>query len=670
MKLPSVPQLFLLCLLLCAAPQIVPAQSKQSLRYEIDAKRAGVGNTSREALPRGREFKRIDSTYYVGWLLEGGYKFEHAADLLGYRMAADQLQKALDLLDRDFRREVRTRTSDVFEYIRVMKYQRDWDFLAYALMQCYSNTEEPDKLWALLQRCKKVDLQLEAFIETYNYMAWTVHRNRFYTSSKYAFLKNSIEENERYANQLLDSSIRKIRRDAELNRTIFQLDYEKEKMPGVWHDKSILHTYNLNIPSGAHYYEKLRSTPYFPHNNFATFCMIQGKFAEAREEYRLSKNDEPGDKRLRESYYYSSVLNEYSNDNEKGIAELKDLIKANGSTPGYGWYQIALARNLLYDGQLIPARRHALRASQFKEIHIGTTLGQSHYDFSVALLDLMLKMREIEQVRFLNKNWWYSPEDLGRIARLTMEKYGLQFMIINQFASNPERDRVIYKLFSTESTVSWDEIWHLIDGFSVRFFLEKFRKEAEADARPQVRRYYRLLVGRLLLKEDEPREALRWLQQALNDPGIDSENEKLFKARCIESILLARRALDEHSDEQASLEQWYALYPQMMPYSGQMPRMRLQAKAGNSAEQAVLEALWKTSIPWTDKPGESALVADIRFERKGQFPMIRFSVKKGSTVLLSERVMTMEEPVKTARQLAFHLFGTGNDDRPLTKKED
>ena len=36
-------------------------------RYEIDAKRIGVNFFDKDALPRSREFIRLDSTYYVGY---------------------------------------------------------------------------------------------------------------------------------------------------------------------------------------------------------------------------------------------------------------------------------------------------------------------------------------------------------------------------------------------------------------------------------------------------------------------------------------------------------------------------------------------------------------------------------------------------------------------------
>ena len=54
-------------------------------RYEIDAKRIGVNFYDKDALPRSREFIRLDSTYYVGWYYEGLFKYDRAADYIGYK---------------------------------------------------------------------------------------------------------------------------------------------------------------------------------------------------------------------------------------------------------------------------------------------------------------------------------------------------------------------------------------------------------------------------------------------------------------------------------------------------------------------------------------------------------------------------------------------------------
>lgn len=641
------------------------AQSKESRRFEIDAKRVGITYTSKEALPQGREFKRIDSTYYVGWMLEGTYKFDHAADYRGYDVAAQQLEKAMQLLQKDFYAQLQTRTTDVQTYVSIMKYHRDWDYMAFALMQCYSNMENPSKVWRLLQQCKKNDLQDELYMDTYNYLAWTVHRNRFYTSAKYPFLKNTIAENEQYANTLLDSCSQKIKRDAQVNKTIFNLDYLAEKMPSVWHYKSILYSYQLKIESAAYYYDKLRSTKYFPENNYATFCAIQANFREAEHYYDISKMQDPGDKRMKESYYYLSIINAYKGNTKAGIQELKNLIKASGSTPGFGWYNIALTRDLLYDGQIDIAKRYALRAEQFKEIHIGTTLGQSHYDFSISLMNLLIKIREIESIQFLQKDWWYSPAALKKMAQLTLEKYSLQFLIINQFATNPERDRVIYNLFSTESTVSFDEIWYLIDGFSVNYFLDKFQEELKAEKRENVKRYEKLFTAKLYMKKEKFAIAKTYLESILQDTKLDVDYEKLFLARVATDLLICKTHLDKKSVTNADKISCYKLYPQLIPFSTLTVPMRLHSNENNDTQRAIIQTLKSCSIQWVSDASEDALDVDVQFKVKAGLPIIQYSVKCHNEFVVPQNEFTYSTNDDAGKNLCFYLFKIGNDDKEM-----
>src|SRR5262245_12599640 len=99
---------------------------KANLRYEIDAKRTGTDMNSEDALPRSREFKRIDSTYYVGWMYEGVYKYNHAADYLGYRNASIPLERTLQLMERDYRKELGTRTSDLTLLLPAYRFQVEY----------------------------------------------------------------------------------------------------------------------------------------------------------------------------------------------------------------------------------------------------------------------------------------------------------------------------------------------------------------------------------------------------------------------------------------------------------------------------------------------------------------------------------------------------------------
>ncbi len=161
------------CLIMLCSINVLHAQSKAKLkavqRYEIDAKRMGVDAGSEDALPRSREFLRIDSSYYVGWFFEGFYKLNHAADYLGYKNAIAPLERALFLLERDYPKELSTRTNDVQLYFPVYNFQVDYTRIGGALRECYANTEQPEKVVALMRRALRWKFQRELYLDAYNY---------------------------------------------------------------------------------------------------------------------------------------------------------------------------------------------------------------------------------------------------------------------------------------------------------------------------------------------------------------------------------------------------------------------------------------------------------------------------------------------------------------------
>src|SRR4029079_13249921 len=122
--------------------------SQNAARYEIDAKRIGVNFYDKDALPRSREFIRLDSTYYVGWYYQGMYKYDRAADYPGYKNCIDPLKKSLLLFERHY--------GDNLHIIlgpgNFSQAQADIMQLCNALYESYSNVEEPDSAMWLLQR--------------------------------------------------------------------------------------------------------------------------------------------------------------------------------------------------------------------------------------------------------------------------------------------------------------------------------------------------------------------------------------------------------------------------------------------------------------------------------------------------------------------------------------
>lgn len=627
-------------------------------RYEIDAKRMGVDVHSDEALPRSREFLRIDSTYYVGWMFEGVYKYNHAADYNGFRNASIPLERALRLIERDYRKQLSTRTSDLLTYFQIYNYHFDYSLIAHYLMICYSNMEEPEQTVALLQRALKWRFQRDFYMDAYNYLGWTVHRYRFYTSKKYAFLKNSIDENERLAHRYLDSGMVKIRRDMALNKTIFRPGYELPDKLAVYHYKSILHSYAFHIDSAAHYYGLMRKNKALPHSNYATFQVICGNFREAAAEYALEAANRQPDKRLQEWVYYHAMLDIYRGAPTAGIALTKGMIRANGSTPGFGWYNIAQARCLLYDGQYEEALRYITKAETFRELHIGTTLGQTHYDFSLQLLKLKHKLQERAAQQFEHKNWWYNPVVLGKMAKLSTDKYLQQFLIINQFAQNPERDRVIYKLFSTESTVSWEEIWLLIRDFSTGFFLQKFQQELNTDPRKNIHRYYKFFIARLQMQQGHYREAGILLNEILLDPTIDTDYEKLLVAQVLQAQATCALKEDKMSIFYNRMSNMYRHYPQLIPYSSLQMGLRLTATG--TVPQKMLNRLRAMHINWNPPGGVQVPEVQLLFSGTGGKQQVTYSVRDtDGSYLLSPQTMTFADEEKDAVQLAYRLFGIG-----------
>ena len=97
--------------------------------------------------------------------------------------------------------------------------------------------------------------------------------------------------------------------------------------------KRQLYSYAIKVDSAKYFYELLRKSGIFPHNNYATFRSICGDFREAEKEYEEAISQDSRDKRLKEWAYYTSIIDIYKGQPKEGISLMRDMIKANGSTP-------------------------------------------------------------------------------------------------------------------------------------------------------------------------------------------------------------------------------------------------------------------------------------------------------------------------------------------------
>ncbi len=598
-------------------------------RYEIDAKRLGVNFADKDALPRSREFIRLDSTYYVGWLYEGMFKYDRAADYLGYKNCIAPLRKTFFLFEKNYHNNLKNVIS-TYGYPR-----NDIVQLCYALYDSYSNIEEPDSAMWLLNRIQSWNTGID-FMEYHIKAAWTIHRNR-YILHKYSFLKNTVLENEQLALHHLYTAMAEGDGNA-----VFYL--------------AIIHNYLLNIDSTAYYYDWLRQIGGFSYNNYAHFQNTLGNFAEAINNFE--KDMYAYDKRLIEAYYFLPTLFINSGRSKYAIDETNDIISTNGSTPGFGWYNIALARSYLYNGQLDSSQKAIDKAAQFKEVHIGTTLGQTQYEFAINTIKLLLTKNKIARIKFLNSGWWYSLKDLSEISGLTGQEFLLKFALVSELAGNPERELVVYNIFASENVIGFDEILTLLENISPSYFEKIYQKKEITEKRKNIVRYMQLFYGEFAYENGDYGQSQSTFENILNTALLDTAHEKLFIARLYQSLARSYNHEDESAKANEMKYDFFGEYPQLLPFSGFSIKMNLSTNADNSFEKGIVKDLKGCDIDFTDEDGMNIPKAVINFSRLKNKYEVDFSVTDNmGKFIVPLKKMYFKKADGVGKELALRLCG-------------
>lgn len=646
------------------------AKNKTQERYEIDAKRQGVDPTSKDALPRSREFIRLDSTYYVGWMYEGVYKYDRSADYLGFKNAAVPLQKAFDLIEADYGKTFRTLSNNINNLIANFNRYQDLYTIFDALKFCYDNIEQPDKSMQLIERIQAFNFKNDIGLNLCYQRSWLYHRNRFFTSKDHSFLKNSIAENERMAFQWCYNGIAYINKYRSDNDAIWGPAQSETRKLFLYHDLALLHCYNKNYDSSEYYYQLLVEGGGVSWNNYGGMQTEIGNFATAQEYFSEGK-DEGGDKFLREPYYYLPELYIYAGRTKQAIDMCNGIIAASGSTPGFGWYNISLARSYMYDGQLDSAEAALNKAANFKELHIGTTLTQSQYDLSINLLRIELYDKKIDQEKFLNKGWWYSPTSLYNIASYKTQKMSAEYVTVNQLNYNPERNRLLYDLFCAEATTTFDEAWYLMKDFSPKYFINKYTEYQQTDKRNNIQRYFKLFAAKFKWEKGDEKEALKDFENIDKTSLVDTANEKLFIARLYEGMA---KGYDEDGNKSRFNNYTNALlgvYPQLLPFTGIKTSMRFSVSGiDDDVTKKVVDEIKDCNIDFS--PTQPSPTARIVFNKKGTSyeALITVIGSNGLPVVNNQR-MIFKKADGAGKEIALRLFGKGGalvyDPEPVKK---
>ncbi|GAB4143631.1 MAG: hypothetical protein Fur0041_18700 [Bacteroidia bacterium] len=667
-------QLHIALLLLISFPLFA---QKEEVRRKMDLVRKSISFSDEKALEKSRAFIRLDSTYYLGYMYEGAFRYNRANDEMGFRQAIIPLERAFRLIEKDYDKELRTRTGDIITFFKVTTAQTDYGYIAYWLQHCYQNIERPDKAFDVLNHVRERDLQMETAVESYNTMAWIFHRNRMYTSIQFPFLKNSVRENDSIAYLYLDSAILKANRDAELNIAFFDPSYINRQYYFTYHYKAILFTYDFQLDSAQYYYDLLLRSGYYSSNNYANFQYMKGEFSLAEQFYNEAEmRDDWTDKHTREYFYMRSIMDIMQGKPEKADSLLKDIIDRQGSTPGYGWHSIGLSRALMYEGLTAESQNRLNKAARFNELHIGTTWGQEQYNLNVALLNYMNKLHFSREFDFEHRSWlsWLNPLNWLEYIRLSYEVQQYKMILATQLAANPERAVVIYTLFSSENLMGFDEVWNMIDGFSDEYFIKLFRKLAETDKRKNIRKYFNYFVARLLINEGEEEQARVYLNKVMNELVNATEYDTMLYARVCETFALSYN--DDSPEHREWKNRFYEGFPQLALFSDLQMNFRLVVSTNDAAQtEKIIDEMKKCDAEWEGDQNDP--VAELKLIHKGDECTVDYKVYSPARpvpVVQGQFRLNKKEDDKAGILLAYRLFGikkmkTGEEVKAETKDD-
>lgn len=627
---------------------------KDVLRQQMNADRNG-SFLDPKTYDKARSFIRKDSTFYLGYMLEGAYLFFRANDELGFRKAIGPLQKALDKIEYDYDPVLRIRTNNYAVYAANYQYHFDYGLITYFLGRCYQNVEAQDKAMMVLNHIKDRNFQVEVNTDSYNTMAWIFHRNRVYTSKQFPFLKNTVRENVDAANQYLDSAIQKIRNDFPVNNGLYDPSFLNRQYLSTFHYKAMIHDYLLDIDSANYYYDILIQNNAHSPNNYAEFKLAMGEFEESEMFFREAEEREQSpEKTTKEYYYMRGTLATYRGHPEEADTLLNEVLRAQGSTPGYGWHCIGLARAQHFEGLTAESQDRTNKAARFQELHIGTTWGQEQYNLAVASLNYINQLQFKKEYWFEHDEWyfWLNPVNWYRWVKYTLEIRHHKMVLASLVAENPEREQVIYSIFSPENLVTFDEVWSVIEGFGNEYFIDIYKKKLATDKRPRVKKYFRYFLGKLYLAEGDESEAINYFKEVLNDPDREDPYQTMLMARVCEGMAEATSG----EEREHYIQQLYSLYPQLLPFSSlSMPFKLNVAGTQNEVAENLLDELKSTNIDLVNT--DDAPVVTVSFDPNGTALDVVYSVESKGKMVRSGTLRVEEtEREGAGKLLAYRLF--------------
>lgn len=626
-------------------------------RIEIDRlEREFRGSYSgRKAYELSQKMIQLDSTYYVGHFFEANYRYERASDKRGFEAAIKSLEKAVELLEKDFPRKLR-RTTEIRAYIDSYQFQRKYAFLIYFLAKSYEYVDKPGQAIKVVRRLQKRDFVFNFGISPYSHISWIYLRNRMYSPEKYDFLKPTIEENLEMASKFADS-IKTSDKHNQWFLNTYWPDFANDALLSYYHYKNIIYSHQIKIDSAEYFSEQLRRYDRLSHNNYGNLQFIQAKFIEAEESYETArKNDDYIQKDIKEFDYMQSAIKIFQNDLPSAKSIVENSIKNLGNAPGFGWNNIALSRAYYYSGDLKKSKEFRDKAANFKEIHVGSTWGEVAYNRNTLLFKYLFHKKSISDITFRDKSYWYKPKKLYEISKHHFKQENAHLLLTSELSADPERFIGYYNLFASENNIFFDEIWELIKYFNSDYFIKIFKDKLQEDEREGVHKYFNYFIAKFHLEDGNYDQAIKEFESILEDDYLDDTNEKLLIARIHEGLSKAYAETDNTISANDNLMAFYMNFPQLLPFSDL--KMKLNLKVLNntltSQQEAIVEELKDCNIEWVENDANWPTLY-INFAKNEKNHVVDYQVKVANDIKF-EGHLNLKDVTHPGQLIAFRAF--------------
>jgi len=649
-----------------------------TINFEVEAQTSKVDNLRNtvlslwysdiEAEVEYPKFIRWAPNYYVGYMFQGIHKKRVAKDRRGYEIAIRSLGKAKKLIEKDYGKSLKYAYWNQKTYQKhkseIIQRQRDYTYICSELYGCYSNIGQADSAYIVIDDLEKKQMVNFFYENPYQTKAWLYYRNRTKTSKDFFFLKTSIAENVAEAMNQLNKSFKHLEENEYVFDRVWVTSYFETKHKYIYYYKAIFHLYNLEIDSAEYCYKKHWSK--ISNNNYGISQLTKADFPTAEKYFNKDIKDieKSKSKSLRESYIWLSMIDIYRGKPIEGIKQIEAIIDKQGIVPGYGWYNMGLSRVHYYAGNWYGAMNHIMKATEFNELHIGSTWTEEQYRFFTGLYMYIILKSGSKRLKFEDRNYYYSPANLVDISWLNTRAYWFYFQLTDALANNKERDQVLYRIFSSENMFLFDEIWTLIENYSPKYFIELFEDRMNYDPRSKVKKYYKYLSARFYMKLEEYQKALDLLESVLEDPELNKEYEKLLIARTHEAMAITASEMENQTKEDEHLLRFYQTYPELVPYSQLKMTFKLDIQESKidslqKYEKEIRETLEKFSINWL-QPDDSSIFPTIQIwlNTHGKHKVVNLKVVSESNAVVIDtwrKKFSMSPNWKAVLYQAFNI---------------